>query len=219
MSTRIAAFISKRIAAAVVVTAGLLAPALAQDNFTDKMNKFLFGAPPAPNNAQGGAEAPTDLYCPDVEVREGAATLAINAPGGDPGPMNTRYQITIGQLARECHWRGAEFNIRVGVQGRVLVGPAGGPGQVDLPLRVAIVQEGTDPKPIVSKLARLSISVAPGQTAVPFTHVEPDLTFPTPRAAVLESYVIYVGFDPGSEPAKPERKAKKGAHGKHKERQ
>jgi hypothetical protein len=45
--------------------------------------------------------------------------------------------------------------------------------------------------------------VQPGQTAVPFTHIEQDVTFPMPRPAVLEAYVVYVGFDPTGAPAKP----------------
>ncbi len=48
----------------------------------------------------------------------------------------------------------------------------------------------------------------PGQTAVDFAHVEQDLTFPIPRPAVLEAYVVYVGFDPDGKPPKPERKPK-----------
>jgi hypothetical protein len=219
MGTRTAASIAARIVAGAVATAALFAPAFAQDNITDKMNNFLFGSRPQ-QNTKSDPEAPADLSCPDIEVREGAATLSINAPGGDPGPMNTRYQVSIGQLARECRWQNPMFNIRVGVQGRVLLGPAGVPGQVDLPLRIAIVQEGTDPKPIMSKLIRVSVSIPPGQTGVPFTHVEQDFTFPTPRAAVLERYTIYVGFDPAAEPVKPERKAKKkGPPGKRKQTQ
>jgi hypothetical protein len=95
------------------------------------------------------------------------------------------------------------------VQGRVLLGPAGGPGRVDVPLRLAVVEEGTNPKPIVSKLYRLAVDVPPGQTAVPFVHVEQDLTFPMPRADALDNYVVYVGFDPSATPAKPERKKKR----------
>ena len=41
---------------------------------------------------------------------------------------------------------------------------------------------------------------------MPFVHVEQDLTFPMPRAAVLDTYMVYVGFDPSAAPAKPERK-------------
>jgi len=37
------------------------------------------------------------------------------------------------------------------------------------------------------------------------------VTFPMPRSDELEAYIVYVGFDPGAGPAKPEpRKKKKG---------
>ena len=200
-------FTPTRLAAAVII-AGLSAPASAQ-SITDKLNSWFFG-PPAQGNApaaDANANTPPELECPGVEVRQGASTMSINAPGAEAGPMNTRYQISIGQTARECVPLGGTMTMRVGVQGRVLLGPAGGPGQVELPLRVAVVLEGPDPKPIVSKLARLSVSVPPGQTAVPFMHVEQDLTFPMPRPSVLENYVDYVGFDPNAGPAKPQKKA------------
>lgn len=200
-------FTPTRLAAVAAIIASLCAPASAQ-SITDKLNSWFFG-PPAQSNAPATeANTPPALECPGVEVRQGASTMSINAPGADAGPMNTRYQISIGQTARECAPLGGVMTMRVGVQGRILLGPAGGPGQVDLPLRVAVVQEGPDPKPIVSKLARLSVSVPPGQTAVPFMHVEQDLTFPLPRPSVLENYVVYVGFDPDAAAAKPQ-KAKK----------
>jgi len=213
MSSRIPSFIVTRTCAAALAAAGLLAPASAQ-SISDKMNNWLFGKP-APETSNSPT-TPEELPCPNVEVREGATTLAITAPGSDPGPMTTRYQVTIGNTARECTPLGGMMSMRVGVEGRVLLGPAGGPGQVDLPLRVAVVQEGPDPKPVVSKLVRLSVQVPPGQTGVPFRHIEQNLTFPLVRPAVLENYIVYVGFDPDSGPAKPERKAKKGPAPKRK---
>ena len=206
MKTRIA-FLPTRLCAAAIIAAGLIDAAAAQ-SISDKLNSWLFG-PPAQDNSTTNANVPAEPDCPGIEVRQGASTLAINAPGADPGPMNTRYQVTIGQTARECAALGGVMTIKVGVQGRVLLGPAGGPGQVDLPLRVVVVLEGPDPKPIVSKFARLAVAVAPGQTAVPFTHVEQDVTFPLPPPSVLENYVVYVGFDPDGAAAKPQ-KAKKG---------
>lgn len=205
MSARIAAFIMMRTCAAACLAAGLMVLAAAQ-SISDKMNNWLFGTP-AQNNSAAPA-TPEEIPCPSVEVREGATTMSINAPGGDPGPMNTRYQISIGDTARECAPLGGMMSMRVGVEGRILLGPAGGPGQVDLPLRVAVVQEGPEPKPIVSKLVRLTVSVPPGQTGVPFRHIEQGLTFPMVRPAVLENYIVYVGFDPAAGPAKPERKPK-----------
>jgi len=197
-----------RICAAAAAAALLLPSQAAAQSISDKLNSWFFGGGSSTQQPPGNTpdNASVDIECPGVEVRAGASTLAINTPGAESTPMNTRYQVTIGQTARECAALGGVVTMRVGVQGRVLLGPAGGPGQVDVPLRLAVVQEGPEPKPIVSKFARLSVAIPSGQTAVPFVHVEQDLTFPLPRGNLIEAYVVYVGFDPA--PAKPERKQK-----------
>jgi hypothetical protein len=191
---------------AIVLCAATVAPASAQD-ITDKMKSWLFGPPAVDNNPNPNTAKEID--CPGVEVRNGAATLSIAAQGVEAGPMTTRYQVTIGDTARECAPLGGVMTMKVGVQGRVLLGPAGAPGQVDIPLRIVVVQEGVNPKTIVSKFYRVPVQVPPGQTSVPYTQVEQDLTFPMPPPAVLDAYVVYVGFDPNSAPAKPERKPAK----------
>jgi hypothetical protein len=182
------------------------APAGAQ-SFGDRINSWFGRGPSAPAPAAPGQE-PVEIECPGIQIRQGASTLSISNPGVDAGPMSTRYQVSIGDTARECAALGGVMTMKIGVQGRVLLGPAGGPGKVDIPLRLAVVEEGMNPKPIVSKLYRLAIEVPPGQTAVPFVHVEQDMTFPMPRGDALDNYVVYVGFDPSAAPAKPERKTK-----------
>ena len=197
---------SARIAAATVLCAAMATSASAQD-ITDKMKSWIFGPPAADSNSN--ANTPKEIDCPGVEVRNGAATLSIATPGVEAGPMTTRYQVTIGDTARECAPLGGVMTMKVGVQGRVLLGPAGAPGQVDIPLRIVVVQEGVNPKTIVSKFYRVPVQVPPGQTSVPYMQVEQDLTFPMPPPAVLDAYVVYVGFDPNSAPIKPERKPAK----------
>lgn len=198
-----------RCLATAAVMTGLLAGSADAQGIGDRINSW-FGrsstpsVPPAP-----GQEPAAEIECPDVSIRQGASTLSITAPGGEATAMTTRYQVSIAQTARECAALGGVMTMKVGVQGRVLLGPAGGPGRVDIPLRVAVVHEGTNPKPIVSKLARLAVEVQPGQTAVPFVHVEQDMTFPMPRGDALDSYIVYVGFDPSAGPARPERKQPK----------
>jgi len=197
---------SAGIAAATMLCAAMATSASAQD-ITDKMKSWIFGPPAVDNNPN--ASTPKEIDCPGVEVRNGAATLSIAAAGVEAGPMTTRYQVTIGDTARECAPLGGVMTMKVGVQGRVLLGPAGAPGQVDIPLRIVVVQEGVNPKTIVSKFYRVPVQVPPGQTSVPYTQVEQDLTFPMPPPAVLDAYVVYVGFDPNSAPARPERKPAK----------
>jgi hypothetical protein len=85
--------------------------------------------------------------------------------------------------------------IKVGVQGRVLMGPFGSPGFVDVPLRYAVVREGPEPKLIVTKFKRIGATIAPGQTRTQFVDIEDGLSFPLPSGAELAAYVVYVGFD------------------------
>ena len=195
-----------RAVAIAMCGAALCTPADAQ-SISDKLNSWFFGAPATDNRPAQAEQA--ELDCPSVDIRAGASTLAINTPGGEATPMTMRYQVSIGNTARECAALGSVMTMRVGMKGRVLLGPAGGAGQVDIPIRMAVVHEGPSPRVIVSKFHRMQVAVQPGQTAVDFTHVEQDLTFPMPRPAALESYVVYVGFDPSAAPAKPERKQKK----------
>jgi hypothetical protein len=161
----------------------------------------------------GGAEdKDTDVDCPGVEVRTGAATLMIGSkPGeGEPAALDLRYQGTIIRTARECHVNAGVMSMKVGIEGRIITGPAGGPGNVDVPLRIVVVQEGPSPKTIASKFARIPVTVTSAIDRVAFTHVEPDITFPMPaNLADVDAYVVYVGFDALSAPPKKEKPAVK----------
>jgi len=136
-----------------------------------------------------------DDNCPSADIRQGASTLAVAAKTQQPQASDLRYQLSITQLARQCALEGPEVRMRVGVQGRVIVGPAGAPNQVEVPLRYAVVREGVEPKTIVSKFRRIPVALAPGVTNVVFTDIEEDLRFPMPSPAELEAYVVYIGFD------------------------
>jgi hypothetical protein len=66
-----------------------------------------------------------------------------------------------------------------------------------VPLRLAVVQEGVNPKTILSKFAREQVTIANAVDRVTFTHIDPEISFPMPQpAANIDSYVVYVGFDP-----------------------
>src|SRR5262252_10713538 len=90
---------------------------------------------------------------------------------------------------------GRHHDIKVGIQGRVIIGPMGGPGKVEVPLRYAVVREGPQPKTVVTKFKRISVTVAPGEPHVQFVDIEEGLGFPMPSRSELDAYVVYVGFD------------------------
>jgi hypothetical protein len=145
--------------------------------------------------AQG---AQPDVNCPPVEIRRGAATLTI-APPGEHSAMTLKYQGSFVRAARECAVADGNMTMKIGVEGRVVAGPGGGPGRVDVPLRFAVVQETpSGMRAIATKFVIVPVEVdATGNTL--FTHVEEGMTFPVPTpAASLDDYVVYIGFDPVS---------------------
>jgi hypothetical protein len=121
-----------------------------------------------------------------------------------PNALDVRYQGSIIRTARECHINSGMMTIKVGIEGRIITGPAGGAGTVDVPMRVAVVQEGVSPKTVATKFGKEVVTVNSAVDRVTFTHIEPDITFPLPQPlGLIDRYVIYVGFDPlGDKPAK-----------------
>ena len=160
-----------------------------------------------------GTASADDVECPGVQVRTGAATLMIGSkPGaGEPSALDVRYQGSILRTARECHVNAGMMTMKVGIEGRVITGPAGAPGTVDIPLRIAVVQEGINPKAVVSKFAHETVTVNNTIDRVTFAHVESDIAYPLPQPlGLIDSYVVYVGFDPmGAQPEKKKPPAKR----------
>lgn len=171
-------------------------------SFLNKINIFAekkTSAMTDSGNATAAIADNDDIDCPGVAVRTGAATLSIGKTPGDVdvSALDLRYQGTILRTARECHVNAGVMSMKVGVEGRIITGPAGGPGAVDVPLRIAVVQEGVEPKTIASKLAIVPVTITETIDRVTFTHIESDITFPMPvRPSDIDAYVVYVGFDP-----------------------
>jgi hypothetical protein len=159
---------------------------------------------------------PADFECPPVQVRNGASTLTSSGNPAEPAATNLKYQVTIGTTARECRLGpNNTVSIKVGMQGRVILGPEGTPGSIDVPLRYAVVRESIDSKMITTKLDRIAVVVPPNDGNVLFTHVTEGLDFPMPRGGDIDYYVVYIGFDsvavePEQKKLAPKPKAKSG---------
>jgi hypothetical protein len=163
-------------------------------------------ASPAASTTTGAASSEID--CPSVEYRLGAATWASTGPSAESSALSLRYQGSFLQTARECIVAGNNLTIKVGVQGRIVVGPAGGPGTINVPLRYALVREGLQPQTLWTRLFMVPVTIPPGEPHLIWQHVEEEMTVPRPSASDLEGYVIYIGFDPEGSKSKPPAVAK-----------
>jgi hypothetical protein len=180
-------------------------------SISSRFTSLFSSATPGVTQPASPTPSSPDIECPGVDIRTGASTLEIAAKSGQATAADLRYQLSFGQTARECVVQGDVMMVKVGVQGRVILGPMGSPGQVDVPLRYAVVREGLQPKTIATKFKRLPVTVGPDQTHVQFVDVEEGLTFPVPSRSEIGAYVIYVGFDEigDKNEKKPAKSAKK----------
>jgi hypothetical protein len=205
------AVLYRRIAILAAVSLGIscsmLASPASSQSITDRF-KSLFGGGKSEDPAEGAPtvspELENDLTCPPVSIRAGASTYAVAASGKQPVGNDVRYQATITRTARDCTVNGGQITARIGIQGRVIAGPAGSPSTVEIPLRVAVVQGGVQEKTIATKVFRTTVAMSEAGSE-PFSLIAEDMVYPVPPGATGDAYVFYIGFDPQA--LKPEPKA------------
>lgn len=144
--------------------------------------------------ASPGAED-RHIYCPEVVILEG--TEASRAYAGIlPSNANLRYQYSLTETARECKRDGDELTLKIGVAGKVLLGPVGSPGSFTVPVRMAILRK-IDNEPEVSKLYHTTVTVGQSETETDFTIISELLHVPFVQDHAEADYAIRVGIDEG----------------------
>jgi hypothetical protein len=158
---------------------------------SERWDQIFGGSGKVSETAADGTEAD----CPVVKVRAGASTYGVAPPGRQPVASELNFQATITRTARDCRrMANNQVGVRVGVQGRVIAGPAGAPASVEVPVRVAIVQTGVQERVLTTKVYRTTVAMT--EAGGSFSIVGEDLVFNMPANLTSDSYVFYVGFDP-----------------------
>jgi hypothetical protein len=184
-----------------------VSPAASQ-SLSDRFKSLFGGTPEQPVESAPSPAAPeaqSDLNCPPVSIRAGASTYAVAAAGKQPVGNDVRFQAVINRTARECIRAGDQITARIGIQGRIIAGPAGAPSSVEIPLRVAVVHGGIQEKTIATKAYHTTVAMSEDGSE-PFTLVAEDIVYPVPPGATGDAYIFYIGFDPQA--LKPEPKPK-----------
>jgi hypothetical protein len=153
-------------------------------------NLFLYGGTTVPPAAQKPPE--DDVECPIVDVIEGGSSLRAYIG------QTLRHQLSIVQTARECS---AGVNggtrLRVGVEGRILLGPGGASGRFDAPMRVRVKQGD---KVVFDRTQRVMAEVPGGASQGSFVTIEDNINVPA------GDFEIEVGLGSGSGKATGGRK-------------
>ena len=171
------------------------------------------GQPPASGPPQSAVlplfadRGATELTCPIIEVREGAAAHRVYA--GAQSNTTVRYQFSMGEIVRECRVQGNQLVLKIGVEGRVLLGPAGSPGSFTVPVSIAVRDE-ISRKYVANRTYRVAANIAQGAANTEFTVVSDEITVPYKSLSANEDYSVFVGFDgasaaAGNQPARRRR--------------
>lgn len=153
---------------------------------------------PAGQFLRGTSAAPTTLNpadfrvrgpCPRVEILPETETVRATTGGTEFEEGELRYQARLERTARECNPGPTGTTVKVGLAGRALSGPGEPPGQIRLPIRIA-VREGE--AVVYSKIHPVSVTLTAGAPSVPWAIVVEDIVVQDPATAE-----ILVGFDPG----------------------
>jgi hypothetical protein len=158
------------IALAALSLAGCSSNPDAQTTESKITNLIMFQSttPPKPSEP---IRPDDDLVCPPVTIKGAAIRV------GGAESSSVRNQLAINDVARECTnaQPGGSFTLKIGVQGRVVLGPAGAPGTFSANLRMQVRRSGNI---VANRTVRVAATVAPGQGGAEFVHVEENILVP-----------------------------------------
>lgn len=150
-------------------------------------------------------ERPADIEdvpnCPAVGVIEGAAAWRV---GRGNSAAEVAHQASLTDVARECRFSPGQLSLKVGVEGRMIIGALGKPGTYTVPVKVQVKR--TD-QVVATRAAKVSVTVPAGQGSVTFAHVEDNIVLPLTKGSdPADEYDVYVGFEAGSAPVATRRR-------------
>ena len=153
-------------------------------------NLLRYGSTTEPPIAAAG---PTDAaYCPAVLVTDGRAAV-----------KQGNAQISIANVARQCTDRaGGAVVVKVGVEGRALLGPSGGgAGRFNVPVTF-LIKKGD--RVVVTRTRSVAVAIPSGDTQGSFVAVEGDIVVPPGTG----DFDIEVGLGGGSPVAATPRRGR-----------
>ena len=128
--------------------------------------------------------------CPPIRVRNGGEAIFSYADNkvGDARALN--FQAVIDKQSRNCVVSNGLITVKMGVVGRLLLGPSGQQQEFTLPIRFAVER---DQQAVFSQKYDLPVQVTPPNQSEEFVKVVENVAIPYIGG---EDIVIWVGFDP-----------------------
>jgi hypothetical protein len=130
--------------------------------------------------------------CPRFKVWPADRHITVYEPGRTGERLAMKYRGSITKTARECQIDGRRVRIKYGVSGRVLMGPKGTDGQINLPANLYLTKADgtkieTQPMQIGVELRR--------ENPVDYFSVVRTMNFEAAPGTSPSSYKLFIAFD------------------------
>ena len=128
--------------------------------------------------------------CPPIRVKPGGEALFYYGKSGKVGSArDLQYQAIIDNQSRNCVVSNGLITVKMGMVGRLLLGPAGNQTNVNVPVRFAVERDGV---PMFSETYEIPVTITPPNQSGEFVKVVENIAVPYTGG---EQIVFYVGFD------------------------
>jgi hypothetical protein len=160
-------------------------------------NQLLYSGSTVPESQRPGFNIiDDDKGCPTVDILENAAGYRGGVSGAQASQVS--FQASITGTARECIFQGNQLRMRVGLEGRVLLGQNGRPGSFAVPVRIVVKRRS---EIVTQRFTRLNVTVPAGDTQGEWSYVEESLVVPVSNVDPSAEFDVYVGLDPTGQQA------------------
>lgn len=140
--------------------------------------------------AQSSALPAIATECPQIKIKEGTETLFAYENNRIGDPRSLQFQAVIDGQSRNCVVSNGLITVKMGVVGRLLLGPKPATNSLNLPLRFVVERDSV---PVFNQVYNVPVSVTPPSQSEEFVKVVENVAIPYLGG---ESVVIWVGFDP-----------------------
>jgi hypothetical protein len=127
--------------------------------------------------------------CPPIKVKPGGEALFYYGKGKVGNPKDLNYQAIIDKQSRNCVVSNGLITVKMGMVGRLLLGPAGNQTNVDVPVRFTVERDGVA---MFSERYQIPVTITPPNQSEEFVKVVENVAVPYTGG---EQIVFYVGFD------------------------
>jgi hypothetical protein len=146
-------------------------------------------AQPAMQVSENGSVQPVvQGFCPQIAMRDGTAFYRTYAKAKSEDPKDVAVQVSLADTTRSCSRTDTTLTINALVQGRLIAGPQGKAGSLNVPIRVTVIDGDNE---IYSEVEQYSVSLADVNQPTQFVYNR-QVTVP---GNVSNLTRVYIGFD------------------------